>query len=419
LRPVPLGLAEVQALLGDDEALFVSVVGEAGTHVALVRKRTVRLSLAPLPAAELARLVTAIRATLSPDNVSTVDQIPPFAVAASHALYAALFGGAEADLAGVRHLIVVADGPLQSLPLTVLVRRLPEAPVADVADYRQLDWLGGDMAISVLPAVAALKALRLVARPSQAREPFLGIGDPVLRGRPGGERGVPTAERLAAAGGMDLAALRSLPPLPETADELRTIAKALGAEPADVLLRGGATVKSVLARRLRDYRVIAFATHGLVAGEFRGLVEPALVLTPPARPTPDDDGLLTASRVAALDLDADWVILSACNTAAPDGTPGASGLSGLAQAFFHAGARALLVTHWSVASDVATEITTGIFRAMRADPALTRAQALATAMREVVQNPAKRFFAHPMFWAPFALIGDGGGGPPTTGVPAR
>jgi len=83
--------------------------------------------------------------------------------------------------------------------------------------------------------------------------------------------------------------------------------------------------------------VLTFATHGLLAGDLKGLSEPALVLTPPKEGTELDDGLLTASEVAQLKLDADWVILSACNTAAPDGTPGAEGLSGLAKAFFYAG----------------------------------------------------------------------------------
>jgi CHAT domain-containing protein len=90
---------------------------------------------------------------------------------------------------------------------------------------------------------------------------------------------------------------------------------------------------------LDHYKIIEFATHGLMSGELKGLAEPALVLTPPPQATPDDDGLLTASKIATLKLNADWVVLSACNTAAGDGTPDAGGLSGLAKAFFYAGAR--------------------------------------------------------------------------------
>ncbi len=147
----------------------------------------------------------------------------------------------------------------------------------------------------------------------------------------------------------DVRALRSLVALPNTADELRTMAAVFGAGEEVVFLREQAREETVRNTELADFRVIAFATHGLMAGDFAGaLEEPALVLTPPPEASEDDDGLLTASEVARLRLNADWVVLSACNTAAADGTPGAEGLSGLAKAFFYAGSRALLVTHWSV-----------------------------------------------------------------------
>ena len=106
---------------------------------------------------------------------------------------------------------------------------------------------------------------------------------------------------------------------------------------------------------LADYRVVYFATHGLVAGEVKGLGEPSLALTLPKQPSETDDGLLTASEVAQLKLNADWVVLSACNTIAGD-KPGAEALSGLARAFFYAGARALLVSHWAVESNAATRL---------------------------------------------------------------
>jgi hypothetical protein len=161
--------------------------------------------------------------------------------------------------------------------------------------------------------------------------------------------------------------------LPETASELAALAKALGANPAsDLLLRGQATEAQV-RRRLAGapYRTLAFATHALVAGEIHGLAEPALVVTPPPGEASGeaDDGLLTAGEIAsALRLDSDWVILSACNTAAPDGTPGAQGLSGLAKAFFYAGSRALLVSHWAVYSNAAVKLTTARSRRWRSTP---------------------------------------------------
>jgi CHAT domain-containing protein len=149
-----------------------------------------------------------------------------------------------------------------------------------------------------------------------------------------------------------------------------------------------------------------FATHGLLAGEVRGVAEPALVLTPPARGSAQDDGLLTASEIARLKLDADWVILSACNTAEGDGTPGAEAYSGLARAFFHAGARALLVSHWPVASEPTVTLTTRMFESMRDAPGLTRAQALRVSMLDMLDRPAKPLYSHPLFWAPFVVVGN-------------
>ncbi len=138
------------------------------------------------------------------------------------------------------------------------------------------------------------------------------------------------------------------------------------------------------------------------------MAEPALVLTPPVEGSEEDDGLLTASEIATHNLDADWVILSACNTAAADGTPGAEGLSGLAKAFFYAGARALLVSHWSVVSDAAVKLTTTMFDEMRDDPDIGRAEALRRARLKLMTDDEKPYFAHPMFWAPFVVVGEGG-----------
>ena len=140
---------------------------------------------------------------------------------------------------------------------------------------------------------------------------------------------------------------------------------------------------------------MAFATHGLVVdkvGKILGGFEPALVLTPLAEATETDDGLLTASELVQLKLDADWDILSACNTAAADGTPGANGLSGLAKAFFYAGSRALLVSHWPVVSDAAVALTTRMLSA--AKTGLTRAEAHRQAMMAMIDTgPARN--AHP------------------------
>src|SRR5204863_2002997 len=131
--------------------------------------------------------------------------------------------------------------------------------------------------------------------------------------------------------------------------------------------------------KLADYRVVYFATHGLVAGDIKGVAEPALALTLPKQPSDLDDGLLIASEVAELKLNADWVVLSACNTVAGE-KPGAEALSGLARAFFYASARALLVSHWSVDSSAATRLTSKTFDAYQSNENIGRAEALRLAL---------------------------------------
>ena len=262
-------------------------------------------------------------------------------------------------------LLVVPSGALTSLPFHVLVTKKPNPAINADERYREAAWLLNDKATTVLPSVPSLRALRSFAKASRADRPFIGFGNPVLQ-LPGGEkktgRGVQSYQAYYKGSAVDIDALRrGLAALPETADELRAVARELGASENDVRLGAAATVTSVQAARLERYRVVEFATHGLVAGEVGGLSEPALVLSLPDNPTAEDDGLLTASRVARLKLDADWAVLSACNTAAGD-KPGAEGLSGLARAFFYAGARAILVSHWPVNSDAAVSIDHGRLR---------------------------------------------------------
>lgn len=141
----------------------------------------------------------------------------------------------------------------------------------------------------------------------------------------------------------------------DTADELTAVASKLGAPMSGVHLRAEAAESNVKRLSLADYRVVYFATHGLVAGDIKGLAEPSLALTLPKATSAMDDGLLTASEVALLKLNADWVVLSACNTAAGN-RPGAEALSGLARALLCAGARTLLVSHWAVDSAAATRL---------------------------------------------------------------
>jgi len=205
---------------------------------------------------------------------------------------------------------------------------------------------------------------------------------------------------------MNANTLRALSPLPETATELRSVAQLLGADRSTVFLGAQASEENLRQQPLQDYSVLYFATHGLLPGELKCQAEPGLVLSPPAgqAATKDRDGLLDASEIAALKLNADLVVLSACNTAGGGGKFGGEALSGLAEAFFFAGARSLVVSHWQVPSAATAQLMTAMFGVLGpelkggAGPALRAAQGRLIAQQKT---------AHPFFWAAFVVVGDG------------
>jgi CHAT domain-containing protein len=389
-------------------------------------------------------------------------QALPFDLARAHEVYSTLLAHAE-DLIKDKHLLLVPSGPLTSLPFNVLVTQAP-AGEGNLGDYRRAAWLGARQATTVLPSVASLRALRQVAKTSHAGKPFLGVGNPLLDGpqddpkwgehyrreaeaaRDRQQCSAIREERVASLAGRqrapfaslfrglraDIEHVRHLSPLPETADELCEVGRRLGAPESEVLLGARASegaLKDLSEQgRLAEYGVLHFATHGALTGQVQGAAEPGLILTPPATGTTDpralerDDGYLAASEIASLKLDADWVILSACNTAGPstgerdESGENAEALSGLARAFFYAGARALLVSHWEVGSHAAVKLTTGAFAALKAKPAIGRAEALRVSMRELIEN-GEGLEAHPAQWAPFVVVGEGGSQLQTASLP--
>lgn len=196
------------------------------------------------------------------------------------------------------------------------------------------------------------------------------------------------------------------------------IARALRADvERDVFLGRDASKEKLRGFDLASRRIIAFATHGLLPGDFPGIDQPALALSAPPGDAADRDpqiALLTLDDILKLKLDADWVVLSACNSAAADGK-GADAISGLGRGFFYAGSRALLATHWPVESYSARLLVAGVFERYAANARVTRAEALQGSMLSLMtQSHAGEgskdaySFAHPMFWAPYALVGDGG-----------
>jgi CHAT domain-containing protein len=271
------------------------------------------------------------------------------------------------------------------------------------------------MAVSQVPSPRAfvnLRDARALAKP--APRPFLGVGNPTFSGSAGSAagKGQPSAlEALAGScrenGPVQSDLIRALAPLPETADEVRRVGARLNADPGAILLGAAASEANLRRQALGEYNVLYFATHGLLPGELRCETEPGLALSPPpgASTTTADDGLLDASEVASLSFNAELVVLSACNTAAGGGRFGGEALSGLAEAFFYAGARTLIASHWQVPSLATERLMTGLFD--RAGPRLAGgiAESLRQAQLAIASDAAT---AHPYYWAAFTVIGDGG-----------
>ena len=301
----------------------------------------------------------------------------------------------EAGWKPAKSLIVVANGDLGLLPLSLL----PTAPTelkaqeggALFANYRDVPWLARTHAVTSVPSAATLRTLRALPAASPKRDPLIGFGDPLFNGEQAAEaatppplvqvasatRGLPFVRRnTPQTRNVENADLGLLPRLPDTASELTSIALALQTDPSKVLNLGMAANEDTVKRaNLSKFRVVVFATHGLVPGELSGLTQPALALSAPSVSNTQGDGLLTMEEILALKLDADWVVLSACNTGAGAGA-GAEAASGLGRAFFYAGTRAVLVTNWAVHSASARELVTDIFRRQANDPALSRGEAL-------------------------------------------
>lgn len=420
LRQQAVGIEQLRDVLGADEAMLFLVGSRDGTHSMVVTREAIDWKRSDKDGDAIAQGVTELRRGLEIE--AGAEYLPLFDFDLAHELYADLIEPVEGALAGKARIYVVADGALSRLPLGTLLTAAPD-PAADPEDaetLRNAPWFADRYALVQIPSVQSLVYIRSfgIEGGAEGEVSYAGFGAPLLGGeaRTRGARSA-TLDAVDAAsligelrsGGrqalMNPDALRKLSSLPGTKTELQMVADEIGLRASKLWLASEMTESAIRRADLASTRILHLATHGFTSEEAGSLAEPGLVFTPPAEAGPEDDGYLAASEVVALDLDAArWVILSACNTASPSGRPGESGLSGLAQAFFYAGAESLLVSHWPVFDDIAPRLTTETLR--RSEAGMPRAEALQAAMREIRNDP-KLDAAHPAVWAPFTLVGEG------------
>ena len=363
-----------------------------------------------------------MRKSLDP-NVTSVDEIPPYDLAIANNLYNKLLGPVKSSLDGQKVVLAVPHAELGQLPIAVLTTKpfaQPGKGSQNFAGYRNAPWMVRDVAILQLPSVTALAALRAAPKSSENIGTFIGFGDPYFspdqasgfklaeggsinsRGKPLKLRSVPNTRSVSSA------ELGLLPRLPDTEVELKDVAAVFKADPnKDIYLHERASVTNVLNADMSNKSIVMFSTHGLVPGDLDGLTQPALALSSPlVTGEKQGDGLLKMDQVLNLKLNADWVVLSACNTASGSGKE-TEAVSGLGRAFFYAGARAMLVSNWPVDTVSSRMLMVDIFKRQQ-EKKISKPEALRQAELELADkgNASGYAYAHPLFWAPFVVIGD-------------
>ena len=437
-RPLPLKARETQALLDDNEAVLLIVPAPDGTYIWAVTRKGFEWARSSMTDAQITLAVQALRKDLDPSTATRgavgmagTPAVQPSSAASSgfdrttaFKLYQELIAPLEPTFRDKTVVFVATAGALQSLPFAVLVTSPPQGADTDRAYVRETAWLIDRYALVTLPAISSLRSLRCFlaarahrgcAQPGGARIrdsgptlAYAGLGGPTLGGGGGNDRGAQGWEKYSNGPLADPDKLRALAPLPGAESEIGALSALFEKRGSIVRTRDQFTETLIKTHPdIRRAAVLHFATHALMGGETGTLGEPGLVMTPPAESaaSAQDDGLLTASEAAALDLQASFVVLSACNTARADGTLGADGLSGLARSFFYAGAKSLLVSHWSVDDKSTRELMVSMFSAIDAG-STSRAIALQQAIQAVKAQTA---FVEPRFWAPFVLVGESRG----------
>ncbi len=401
LTPRTVAVEEVRAKLQPAEALWMQTTFKNETWVFLLDSDGLQFHRANVGNAEIKRRVDQLRTSV---DVTGGPNLKPFDFEASNFLYLHLFEPFTEKLEKAQTLRLIPDRALQEISLSTLVKKDAQLPTMFGAGHPEYRYLGLTHALSLVLSPQAFLRMRSSDAESNYDNSFIGFGDPLLDGTSpvgGVVARSPVNSRTGLADPEMLAVI--FEPLEETAWELETMAAEV--DEAKLFLREAASEFNAKQVNFAGVGAIAFATHAIVAGDFDSLNEPALVLTPPKVASFDDDGLLTASEISKMRIEAEIVILSACNTAAPSGREGAPGLSGLAAAFFDAGAKSVIATHWTIFSYSSILVVPDFFRRTRTDPSRSSSEALRRVQLSVANRNDFPNLDHPAVWAPFSLIG--------------
>jgi CHAT domain-containing protein len=434
INPKPIALEKIQKTIKANETLVTWFIGTKSSYVwALNQKGTPLFKAVSIGQKEVRQNVTELRKALDP-GVATIDAIPAFDFQLSSRMYDDLFKPVQSAFDGKDTLVVIPHDEIGQLPLGVLTTapfQLKGQTGNLFANYKEAPWLIRQYAIVSAPSVTALSALRGLSEPKKDRLDFIGFGDPLFSveqakmedrkqaiAEPAGStqfasRGMPLRLRNSPkTADVSSAEVSMLPRLPDTNDEILEISKVFNVKPErDIFLQKRANLQEVLKVDMSNRKVVMFSTHGLVPGELDGLSQPALALTNPEVQNLKGDGLLKVDTILTMKLDADWVVLSACNTAAGEGE-GAEALSGLGRAFFFAGARAILVSSWPVDSEASRKLMTDLFKRYVQEKGTSKPRALQLASLRLLDEgvpddqKASYTYSHPLFWGPFTMVGN-------------
>lgn len=399
----------VFATLHANEAFIALFLSKDSGWTFALRNGDIAISKIEGGADKIGPLVKAIRAGIEKTQATA---LPVFDIDSTRELYKLTLAGVASKISSATSLVIAPTGPLLSLPFEVLL-----TGPAELDKLAEAPWLLRQATITHVPAATNFVSLRKVANTSAAAKQWFGFGDFHSVSVAQAQRSFPVGPC-----GDSGRLLASLPPLPGAVKELETARAVLNALPSDALLGDNFTAEQVLKIQLKDYKILHFAAHALLPTDLRCQTEAAIVTSPPKGAADAKGALLSASKLLGLDLDANLVILSACNSGGPGGGAGES-LSGLARSFFFARARSLLVTHWEVSDQVAALLVVLTINGMKEKPEAGVTGAIRDAQLNLLEKAATGKLpveiAHPFFWAPFAVIGEGGEGTASRTVSSR